>query len=263
MTQSLDQVFEGIIRNAEGDPNVIGFILGGSRGKGFATRHSDYDCTLVVTQEAYKATARRMSELPPGFDVAVHTIQSFAEHAAWNGPYRWDRNNWTHLRAQIDKRGGLIQQLVDEKGKVPEGEVDNFIRTSLDHYINQVCRSIKCLRDRSRIAHRLEAADSILPLLDVVFALHKGRLRPYYKYLRWELTEFPLEGLPWSGDQFLGMLMAILTDGSYSNQQTIFQWVDRTFRGQGYESVFEAWGGDLWIADYVPETSVAKQSDDV
>src|SRR5262249_11518746 len=261
MTQPVDETFEKVVQESRADPDVLGLIVGGSRGKGLATRHSDYDCTLVVTEEAHEFKIAKMAELPSGFDVRVHTMQSFAEHAAWNGPYRWDRYNWARLRAQIDKADGLIQRLIDEKGRVPSSEVDNFIGKSLDHYINQVYRSIKCLRDGCLDGHRLEAADSILPLLDAVFALHDGRLRPYYKYLRWELNEFPLERLPWSADEFLRMLMSILTNGSASIQQTIFRWVDPTFRDQGYGAIFEAWGDDLWVAEYAPESTGADESD--
>ena len=34
------------------------------------------------------------------------------------------------------------------------------------------------------------------PFFDAAFALHGGRLRPYYKYLRWELETWPLTQLP-------------------------------------------------------------------
>ena len=129
---------------------------------------------------------------------------------------------------------------------------ERFILRSSDHYINQVYRSIKCLRDGDNIGHRLEGADSILPLLHVVFALHDGRLRPYYKYLRWELTKFPLKRLPWSADQFLAMLLEILTTGSSSSQQTIFKWIDQTLRNEGFGEILNSWGDDLWVADYIP-----------
>jgi hypothetical protein len=33
------------------------------------------------------------------------------------------------------------------------------------------------------------------PLLDALFALNGGRLRPYYKYLTWELTTPPVGAL--------------------------------------------------------------------
>jgi hypothetical protein len=47
------------------------------------------------------------------------------------------------------------------------------------------------------------------------------------------------------------MLLSILMTGSCEAQQTIFRWLDTYARTQGYAEVFEAWGTDLWIADYV------------
>jgi hypothetical protein len=252
VSSEADHVYASILQAAEADSNVIGFILCGSRGKGFATENSDYDFVIVTTDDSHETWTARLSAAPSGIDVAVHTMQSFSEHAAWNGPHRWDRYNWTHLRAQIDRTGGQIQRLVDEKGKIPEAEVDKFIRLSLDHYINQLYRSIKCLRDGNEICYRLEAADSIQPLLNAIFALHQRRLRPYYKYLRWELTQFPLEHLAWPADKFLEMLRSILTIGSCGAQQTIFRWLNTYARTQGYASVLEDWGTDLWVADYPP-----------
>jgi hypothetical protein len=246
-----DHVYASILQAAEVDSNVIGFILCGSRGKGFETENSDYDFVIVTTDDAHETWTARMSPAPSGIDVVVHTMQSFSEHAAWNGPYRGYRYDFAHLCAQIDRTGGQIQRLIDEKAKVPEAEVDKFIRLSLDHYINQAYRSIKCLRDGNEVGHRLEAANSIQPLLNALFALHQRRLRPYYKYLRWELTRFPLEHLPWPADKFLEMLLSILMTGSCEAQQTIFRWLDTYARTQGYAEVFEAWGTDLWIADYV------------
>jgi hypothetical protein len=132
--------------------------------------------------------------------------------------------------------------------------VDQFIRSSLDHYINQVYRSIKCHRDGNTVGFRLEAAQSIRPLLDVVFAFHGGRLRPYYKYLEWELTSFPLEHLPWSGGDFLKRLLAITTSGSCESQVILFCGMENLLRPCGYDSVFESWGEDLWIREYRPES---------
>ena len=264
MFQEAHQIYQEIVRLAETDANVLGFVLGGSRGKGFATEHSDYDCAMIVEDEALEVYAAQMTQLPPLFDVTVFTLQEFAEHATWDSGLAWeadnlawDRYNWAHLRAQVDKTGRKIQALIDEKGKVPANEVRKFVQGELDHYINQVYRSIKCLRDGNLIGYRFEAADSIKPLLDVLFAVHDRRIRPYYKYLQWELTEFPLDKFSWTANQLLEMIQTILADGSYQAQQEIFREVERVLRAEGYGEVFDGWGHELWIRDY-PATVVRK-----
>jgi hypothetical protein len=261
MSEDADQIYQEIVSSAEADPNVLGFVLGGSRGKGFATEHSDYDCAMVVRDEAFELYLARMRGLPPSLDVGVYTLQQFAEHAAWGGASAWDRYNWAHLRAQVDKTGGEIQTLIDEKGKIPADVVCEFIGSELDRYINQVYRSIKCLRDGNEIGYRFEAADSVRPLLDVIFAVHDRRLRPYYKYLEWELTEFPLHKFPWAAGELLEMLRAILATGSYQAQQQIFREVERVLRGEGCGEVFDGWGGELWVRDYPAKVSGESQGD--
>lgn len=136
-----------------------------------------------------------------------------------------------------------------------------FIESELDRYINQVYRSIKCLRDGNEIGYRLEAADSVGPLLDVIFAVHDRRLRPYYKYLEWELTEFPLCKFPWAAGELLETLRAILAAGSYQAQQQIFREVERVLCGEGYGEVFDGWGGELWVRGYPAKVSGKLQGD--
>ncbi|HEX8071458.1 MAG TPA: hypothetical protein VF546_15990 [Pyrinomonadaceae bacterium] len=255
MSQDAHQIYRELVRLAQTDANVLGFVLGGSRGKGFAAEHSDYDCVMIVADKARAVYAVKMRELPSLFDVGVYTLQEFAERAAWGGELAWDRYNWAHLRAQVDKTGGKIQALIDEKGKVPADEVRKFVQGELDHYINQVYRSIKCCRDGNTIGYRFEAADSVKPLLDVLFAVHDRRLRPYYKYLQWELTRFPLHKFSWTADQLLELLQTILADGSYRAQQHIFREVESVLRAEGYGEVFDSWGEELWIRDYPEKVS--------
>ncbi len=231
-------------------PSVLGFLLTGSRGKGFATEQSDYDCAVIVTDDAYTAFSERMCDLPAVIDASVFTLGSFDRHAAWGSELAWDRYNWAHLRALVDKTGGKIQGIIDEKGRIPGAEVRSYISGQLDHYINQVYRSIKCLRDGNAAGYRLEAADSILPLMNLLFAVHDGRLRPYYKYLEWELDESPLTQFPWSGVELLEMIGAILADGSYLDQQAIFIKVEAALSATGYLNVLESWGDKLWFRDY-------------
>jgi hypothetical protein len=250
MSQEARQIYQEILRLAETDTNVLGFVQGGSRGKGFATEHSDYDCAMFVEDDALEVYVARMRELPPLFDVTVFTLQEFVEHAAWNSELAWDRYNWAHLRAQFDKTGGEIQALIDEKGRVPADQVKKFVQGELDHYINQVYRSIKCLRDGSLIGYHFEAADSVKPLLDVLFAIHDRRLRPYYKYLQWELTEFPLDKFSPTANQLLKMIQNIFADGSFKEQQQSFREVERLLRAEGYGEIFEGRGDELWIRDY-------------
>ncbi|MBU1934817.1 nucleotidyltransferase domain-containing protein, partial [Patescibacteria group bacterium] len=51
MSQKSDQQFTELLETAKKDPNIIGFFLGGSRGKGFENELSDYDPRMVVNDK--------------------------------------------------------------------------------------------------------------------------------------------------------------------------------------------------------------------
>ncbi|HWA61087.1 MAG TPA: nucleotidyltransferase domain-containing protein, partial [Caulobacteraceae bacterium] len=54
-----EAAFAALADLARRDDDILAFWLGGSRGKGRATVHSDYDCALVVRDEVRNDFARR------------------------------------------------------------------------------------------------------------------------------------------------------------------------------------------------------------
>lgn len=229
---------------AETRDEVLAFWLTGSRGKGRETAASDYDCVLIVRDEVFDDWRARHAGRGRGrTDCAVMTLEGLRAHAAWGGPNAWDRYSYAHVRVLADHTGGLCQQIIDEKARVPAGEVAGFIARSLDHYLNQTYRALKCLRDGLPSAARLEAADGITPLLDALFALDGGRLRPFYKYLDWELAEHPL-----AAGQALALEAPALLDADAGALRGLLREAEPLFRAAGHDSVFDGWGGDLaWM----------------
>lgn len=73
----------------------------------------------------------------------------------------------------------------------------------LDGWVNFAYRALKSGRDGRALEARLDAAESVPWLLDVVFAT-KARVRPYNKYLAWELRTHPLDG--WAAHELLGLV---------------------------------------------------------
>jgi len=254
MAQQARDTYEEIRETTARSEDVLGFVLGGSRGRGFETEHSDFDCALIVKDEALEEFQARFADLPDGIDLTIFTLDSFRDHAAWGSELAWDRYAWAHLKAELDKTNGEIQRLIDEKSRVPAEHAWRYIDGSLDWYVNQVYRSIKDLRVGDLVSHRLEAAESIRPLLQALFCLHDRRLVPYYKYLGWELTRYPLYKLSLSGDELLRRLLSILEDGDYAAQQELLREVERVFRAEGFHRVFDDWDGkDRWAMTFAPE----------
>jgi hypothetical protein len=259
VTETPAQHYAALLSRAQADPDILAIWLGGSRGMGRPTEFSDYDVGVIVAEAAYDPFCRELglqgpfqANWRPGVDLMVRTLPMFAAFAVWGSaeaPYRYA---FAHLHALVDKTG-RVQPLIDAKARVPDDAVAGFIQDSLDYLINQSYRALKCLRDGDTAASRLEAAEAVKPLLDAVFALHGGRLRPYYKYLAWELETFPLQRLPLDGPALLDRLAAILGENAALALRELTATTLPAFREAGYSSAIEGWGETMdWILTWRP-----------
>jgi hypothetical protein len=167
--------------SAREDANIIGVFLGGSRGKGFETIHSDFDVYVIVHDAALCQLPRHDSP----FEWLVMTFEKFRNHATWNSDTAWNRPTFSHVKALIDKTGE-VQALLEAKSCIPSSERRRFLKEALDSYINSVYRSLKCHHRAETLGALLEANASLPFALDVIFGL-EGRVRPFLSYLRLEL----------------------------------------------------------------------------
>ena len=80
-----DNLFSDIVKEAENDPNIIGLILSGSRGKGLFKEYSDYDFLVVVKEEAVTKYKDKFDELDkkPNFDCSALGLNEFRDYAKW------------------------------------------------------------------------------------------------------------------------------------------------------------------------------------
>lgn len=257
MAESASETSEGAAKFAElldlarRDDNILAFWLGGSRGAGRETRHSDYDCMMVVGEAALDDYAARFEghKRFAGVDSGVTTLPALEAYAAWGGPQAWDRYSFTRLKVLVDKTA-LLPALIAAKARIPTEHLGAFIDASADHFVNQVYRSAKTARDGLALAARLEAAESVKPLLDALFALDGGRPRPFPKYLAWELETQPLGALPWPTDGFLARLERVLAHGDQQALQQLLAALDGQLRQAGHAAVLDAWQPELrWMLE--------------
>ncbi|NPE09061.1 MAG: nucleotidyltransferase domain-containing protein [Asgard group archaeon] len=256
MTKSIHEIFEQIKKESEKDPNILGLVLGGSRGKGFYKEYSDYDFLVIVKEDVIKEYREKFEKYDEikGIDCGVKTIKEFEEHAEIGTEYEWDRYNYAHVQTIKDKTNGELQEIIDEKGKIPEKYWKGYVAGYLDGYINSVYRSLKSLRDNNHVGYRLEAADSVRLFLICAFAFHDSRLSPYYKYLEYELEKFPLKKFPWSSKELIEMLFKIYETGDYQIQQILLREMEKLARKEGLGHVFDSWEGDeKWTMTFKPK----------
>jgi hypothetical protein len=231
---------------AERDRNVLGLFLGGSRGKGMATQHSDHDVYVIVRKNADEY--RRTFPLRHGDDpeIIVLSLAEFRRHAAVGSETEWNRYNFAHVTVDLDRTGGQIQQLVDEKGALPGDAARSIAAEALDGYINMYYRAAKNLRDGNELAGRLDSAESAPYFLTALFALHE-RVRPFNKYLRYELEQHPLPGDAWSVTRLLPLLDGVIA-GDLAAHATIFGPLEALARERGHGDVVDGWGDDVvWL----------------
>ena len=244
-------LFDQLLEQAKDDSKVIGFLLLGSRGKGYEHEHSDYDVLLVVSDD-YEKGAKEKYETSNDMDVGVESLTSFSSSPPWDSPDSWNRYDFTHVKVLIDANDRIVD-LAERRGTMTDTEKKNVIRSSLDGYINAVFRVVKCDRSGSESGIRFESAASIPFLLDILFAL-ENRPRPFWRYIEQELKQYPLKKLPWNVDQFIQDMLDILTTGNVKLQQRMLGEIKKVFTTEGFGKVFDDWEGkDEWILNYKSE----------
>jgi Nucleotidyltransferase domain len=219
--------FEALLAEASADENVVGVVLFGSRGKGaFVTEQSDWDVFVVVREHR--------GERPFVHGSAVETVEVTLDELRRQPA--WNRYSLSWLEPQLDKTGEVATALLDAVQVDPAGAGE-----ALDGYINLYYRSAKDARVGLELASLLDAQESIPWFLEFVFGVH-GRVRPYNKWLAWELARHPL---PWSD---LPRLERIIRTGDLEEQQALFRDAEALARSHGLGSVIDSWDPDVeWL----------------
>jgi predicted nucleotidyltransferase len=227
------------------DASIVGLVLSGSAARGMATERSDIDVYVVRDDDVARETTRS-----PAVD-EIHWSLADLEQVDRFGTGGW-YFRWSFAYAQVlrDLTGGRVTEAVRRQASVDDDEQRWILvdQDRLDGYVNFAYRALKSHRDGRLLEARLDAAESLPWLLDVVFTL-AGRLRPYNKYLPWELREHPLAVPEWSAERFLPELELMLAGDAAAIRRT-FHVVDREVRA------WDAAHGTTVCGDLVDEWGV-------
>lgn len=230
-----------LLELVQADPNVAGLVLSGSGARqGMTTSRSDVDVYVVLTSPdpAWRTTRS------PAIDIAVCTVDQLRRvpgpaDAGW-----WDRYSFTHTQVLHDTARGEVAELVDAWGTLSGAESLVVLETYLDGYLNYVYRSLKSHRDSRVLEARLDAVESLAWMLPVLFAFER-RVRPYNKYLTWELAHYPLEHADLQASELLPRIQAILDTGDAASQRWIFASIERASRAVGLGGIVDGWRDEL------------------
>ncbi len=173
------------------------------------------------------------------------TLGDFRRHAEPGTESAWARYQYSNVRLLLDKEGD-IARVLESKRHLPPDARGAVARAAIDGYINSTFRSLRNRLLGLETAARLDAAESVPLLLTAIFAL-EGRVRPYNKYLEWELGEHPLAEGAWSAERLIPRLNGVL-DAVSEDLHALFRDVERVAREHGLDDVIEGWEPDVaWL----------------
>ena len=194
--------FEAYLAEVRANPDVVGLVLTGSRGRGaFVRATSDWDVRLVVRDESYAEVAETLATGHGSpIEVVVYSLAAFERVGEPRTETAWDRYSYVHASVLVDKLDGRIGQIVAGKAVLSEGIGPGLAAFELDGYVNAYYRALK--NDRAGLvaeAH-LDAAESIPPLLTTVFAVHDRSGRSTgSSFGSWSDSRCPSRGSPTTG----------------------------------------------------------------
>jgi len=216
-----------LLARAERDDNVAGVAVFGSRAYGLHLHErSDWDVLVAVREPTDAYVSERGGEI----EFAQLTLARVAD------PPDWFRPALLHADIRLDKAGELADALRSATTVDPAAAGE-----PLDGYVNMVYRSAKNARAGLRLASLLDAQESIPWYLQFVFNVN-GRVRPYNKWLEWELAEHPL---PASSRLHRALVERIARTGELTAQQELFRDVERIARDAGLGAVVDGWEPDV------------------
>jgi hypothetical protein len=235
---------------AREDPSIVGLVLSGSAARGdMATERSDVDVYVVRDDDVERET-----DHSPEIDEIYWSVSDLEEVSPFGTGGWWFRWSFAYAQVLRDDTGGRIARAVRRQAVLDDEEQRSILvdHDQLDGWVNFAYRSLKSDRDGRPLQARLDAAESLPWLFHVVFTL-AGRVRPYNKYLPWELREHPLAVPEWSAERFLPEIERMLAGDAAAIRRT-FAVVDREVRAWDAAhdttvcgDLVDSWGAELEI----------------
>jgi predicted nucleotidyltransferase len=227
--------FEELAGVAESREDVLGLYVFGSRGRDFMVdERSDWDVCVVLEHARAKEDFEREFPYVHGatVEIATATLDELRSDSSEHSRYAA-----AHARVVLDKTRGELARVVAEQESLPAGSRDSVVREALDSYVNQTYRSL-------RYGTRLDAMEAVPHALRTIFAL-AGRVRPYNKYLEWELRHHPVDG--WAAEMLLPLLDRVVA-GEREARHELLRRVETRARAEGFGDVLDGWEPDLdWL----------------
>ena len=240
--------YDELVEIARTDDAIVGLVLTGSRGRGYAvTDGADWDVRLVVRDDiADDYRARYATRHGSLVEVVVLSRTEFEAAGAIGSATEWDRYSYVDAEVVVDDASGTVTRLVRKKSILPPDDARAIAAERLDECVNCLYRAAKNARGGLEQEGRLDSAESIPPLLDFLFAV-EGRVRPFNRFLRFELERRPFQDPAFAVESLL-MRLPPLSCGDPVEQRRTFRDVEELARRHGLGDVIDGWEPDVgWL----------------
>jgi len=236
-----------LLARARADTTVHGAVLTGSRGRAaFVHADSDWD-VRIFADDAPSARERYATPHGSVVEAVVIPLRALQDLADPSSAVAWDRYSYVHATVVVDRTGGAFEQTIAAMETLSEESARTIASAGLDDYINSYFRSLKNERAGLILESHLDAGESLRPLLTTLFALQR-RVRPFNKFLGWELETHPLPGDRWTASRLLPRLAVIQATGAVRDQAELLRDVEWLARDAGHGDVIDSWEPDVaWL----------------
>jgi len=217
---------------ASKERRIIGVVLTGSRGRGAMVHDaSDWDLRVAVVDGEERFADSLDTPHGSELEISAATLSAFR---AWPD---WDRYSFAHAKVLLDKLDGEFARVVSDLGTLAGTEALARAREALGAYTNSLYRSLRNTSLGLSLAAQLDAARAIDAFLEAIFAF-EGRVRPFNKYLVWELESHPLS--EWNSQELPELIEGALT-GAAERQRELFRAAEPQIRRHGLGDVIDDW----------------------
>ena len=233
-------VLDELVTEATADPETLGLILHGSRAAGVDRAGSDYDVLRVVTDESFAARkeSRTLRERRSAAGSPTAEVSCICTEHLRRAAQSFDGYTSMYVTARVlGDESGEVTRLVTEVVERAGARAWEGIAETYDDYLNCFVRSLKAWRRGDQLGARMQAAESCLFLLRLLFALER-RWPPYHDQLRRPLRDLAARQ-GWEEGFLEAALTRVLDTADPSTQQQLELRVEALLSSRG---IAHEWG---------------------
>lgn len=232
-------------------PGFLGAVILGSVSADMQDESSDYDLTLIFSDDSLAA------------DPSLRETQPLAKHAdtvSGNQKYRkvdcsvmslselyslpfndYEAKEYIHCTIIFD-HSGIVTKVASQVGHIPDEHIHQYIANSLDAYYDAVFRSLKCYRRGFIVGYHTMACRSLESMTQVLYGL-QGTVSPFINRVPYLIDR--LSKLPVIASELVRLMSCIASQADIAAQIELYDSMTALMEREGFKVVRDDWDGVL------------------